>query len=68
CDIEYTYADRNFTATGSYTDTESGNKFVYNAFLVRGWNILYVIATEKDGVRTYTLTTSNPGGLSWSFE
>ncbi|MDR1172831.1 MAG: hypothetical protein LBL24_10285 [Bacteroidales bacterium] len=63
CNGEYTYVDRNVTITGSYTDGD-GYKTVFNVSLVKGWNIVYSTETEK----ICTVTTSNPGGLSWYFE
>jgi len=68
--VSYMYVDKNVSITGSYTEIEDGDTYVYNynAQLKKGWNIMIENGTKAaNGTWTYNLTANGniPSGVKW---
>jgi hypothetical protein len=68
----FIYADRDVTITGSWTETDEEDwtsTETYNVSLKKGWNKMYEkhTASETNQTETSEVTTTELGGLKWSF-
>jgi hypothetical protein len=64
-DEELIYADRDVYIIGS--DTDYLDKYKYNVYLKKGWNIIYYKSTQNNNSREIECTTQVPAGAKWYF-
>jgi hypothetical protein len=62
------YAAAVVSITGTYTDEEGNGRVIYNVFLKKGWNIVYMKETGTEGHRYYEYTTATPSGAKWYYK
>ena len=63
------YADADVNITGSYSEREDGYTWRENCrvSLKKGWNWVYHSEEESGRTYTFTLSTENPGNMTWVF-
>ena len=66
----YMYVDRDVRITGSFTETEDGVNYIFNANanLKKGWNFLYQIMSGNESNGTIEMTTTEPSGMKWVYD